>query len=168
MKKSSRYPVDNDAIMDKLVATAKSYGVKGMACDINKRYITLSNELREAEYAKLGFRTALDILQLALRPDAEEDARIAARKVVEMACEKLGFVAYQVPEISGTCSDSMNMMARVSKEYAEHIESVAAALQDGKWSLAEVAECRRENRDLLRACLEADAHFEQLEQTLES
>ena len=167
MKKRSEFPVDADAVMDKLVATARAYGVKGLAYDINKRYITFSNELREAEYAKLGFRTALDILEAALHLDAEEDAQIAARRVVEMVCEMLGFVAFQVPVSEGKTPDTMHLMAKLSREYSEHIDSLADAIKDGQWTRAELARCRRENRDLLKACLETDAHFDLIDRCLD-
>ena len=168
MKKPSRFPVDSDAIMDKLVATAKAYGVKGMAQDINKRYITLSNELREAEYAKLGFRSALDILDRGLRPEAEEDAQIAARKVVEMFCEKLGFVAFRIPAPSGsTCADVFGQTARVSREYSESVRAVADAVADGRLDQKELAQLRRENRELIEACLETDALYHKLERGIE-
>ncbi len=151
------------AIMNQVKIMVMAFPMESMADKLAKPYSTLSNELAERDYAKLGFRTVLSMVGFALEPEAPEQSRVAAFKVLDMVDARFGRVGYTIPETDGSASDVLRLIAELSTEYAENVNQLAQAMEDGKWTPEEAAACRKENRDLLTACLRLEAFLGRLD-----
>ena len=155
--------LDKQQIIDQIKIMAMAYPLKIMANDLDKPYSTLSNELDEREYAKLGFRTVLSMLERSLSCEAPEQSSTAALKVLDMIEAGFNRVAYNIPETGGHMVEIMRLISDLSIQYAEDINNLANAMQDGQWTSDEIAQCRKENRDLLTSCLQIEAYLDHLE-----
>jgi len=155
--------LDKQEIVNNVKIVAMAYPLKVLANDLDKPYSTLSNELDEREWAKLGFRTVLGILERSFSTSAPEQSRMAGLKVLDLIEAGFGRVAYTIPEQTNGPTDLMHLIAILSTEYAQSIEHLATAIEDGKITGQEVCRCRKENRDLLTACLQIEAYLKNLE-----
>ena len=158
--------VDKQDVMDQIKIMAMAYPLKGMANALDKSYSTLSNELDERDWAKLGFRTVLSMISLSLEPGAPEQSRIAALKVLDKMESGFGRVAYTIPNVSDGMVDVLKLISSMSTEYAVNIKRLAWAMEDGSWTPDESEKCRGQNRELLKACLRIEAYLGQLEEAL--
>lgn len=160
--------VDKQDVMDQLVIAAKAYGLKGLANELDKPYSTLSNELAEREWGKMGLRTSLTIIEKCLDPNTEalnpDQARTAAINLLDLVDNGFNRVAYNIPEIDGYMVEIMRLISDLSVQYAEDISHLATAMEDGQWTAKEIRDCRKENRDLLTSCLQIEAYLDHLEQ----
>lgn len=156
--------LDKQQIIDQVKIMAMAYPLKVMANDLDKPYSTLSNELDEREWAKLGFRTVLSMLERSLSHEAPEQSFTAAVKVLDMIEAGFNRVAYNIPKADGYAVEIMRLISDLSVQYAEDIGHLATAMEDGQWTQKEIKTCRKENRDLLTSCLKIEAYLEHLEQ----
>lgn len=150
------------AIFNQINIAVRAYGRKAMADDLDKPYSTLSNELEERDWAKMGLRDALSIWDLCLQPDAPEQAQIAAEKALDLIDEGFGRIAYTIPETNHGMTQTMHLMAEMSKQFAENLDALAEAIRDGQWSTKEANDCLKENRDLIRVCLQVEGFLHRL------
>lgn len=160
-----RKRIDKDEVLNQIKASVFAYGLKAMASDLDKPYSTLSNELREAEYAKLGFNTGLSIIEHAHAPYAPAHSRDAAVMALDMVEEALGRVAFRIPDPPSDrqAPEIMRIISDLGKEFSEAIQAMAKAIEDGRVSRQEAKKCLKENRDLLKACLQIDHYLQRLE-----
>lgn len=158
--------IDKEEVLNQLKAAVFAYGTKAMASDLGKPYSTLSNELREAEFAKLGWNTGLSVIEHAHAPHAPAHSRDAAIMALDMIEEALGRVAFHISDQPSDrqAADTMHLISQLSKEFSEAIESMAKAVEDNHISRQEAKKCLKENRDLLKACLQIDHYLQCLEQ----
>jgi hypothetical protein len=152
--------LDKQAVMRKIKTMAFEFPLERMANEVNKPYSTLSNELAERDYAKLGLRTFLSMLEAAFSASAPEISKMAGLQVLDMIEAAFGRVAYNIPRQTKNPTDLMRLISTLSIEYAQDIENLAVAMDDGKWTKEEIARCRKENRDLLRSCLKIEAFLD--------
>jgi len=157
--------VDKQEVINQIKIMAMAYPLKVMANDLDKPYSTLSNELDEREWAKLGFRTVLSMLERAFSNEAPEQSRTAALMVLDMIEAGFNRVAYNIPEMDGSVVEIMRLISDLSIQYAEDINNLANAMQDGQWTSNEIERCRKENRDLLTSCLQIEAYLDLLERS---
>jgi hypothetical protein len=156
--------IDKQEVLNQIKICAMSYPLKALADDLDKPYSTLSNELDHREYAKLGFLTALSIVEKSQKPSAGDVCRAAGMAVVDLIEEGLGRIGYKAPTRSGAAEVGvLRLMARMAKEYGETVQAMAFSIEDGQLDAGEVERCLKENRELLRACLEADAYLKGLQ-----
>ena len=143
--------LDIDQIIDQLDIAVKDYPMKALAPAIGKRYKTLANKFSDQPGYKLGLVTALQILEVT--------ANLAALDMIE---EGFGWVAFDVPKPErNNMAPVMHLVAKLSEEFGESIEEMATALQDGVISKAEAQRCLKENKDLIKACLQLQGYLEQ-------
>ncbi len=136
-------------IIDALDAAAKAYPIKALADEIGKGESTLRNELNRQQGYKLGLHTALNIL--------DRTGDLTALDKIEA---RYGRVAFRIPACTDSCSPLMRLVARLTKEFGEHTEAVAYALEDGSISQAEAEKILAELRDVMSACLELQGYLE--------
>jgi hypothetical protein len=160
--------MDKQEIINQIKIMAMAYPLKAMANELDKPYSTLSNELDEREWAKLGFRTVLSMLERSFSPSAPEQSRTAGLMVLDMIEAAFGRVAYNIPRSTENPTDLMRLISSLSIEYAQDIEHLACAFDDGKWTKHEISRCRKENRDLLRSCLKIEAYLDRVASTPET
>lgn len=136
-------------IIDRFDATAKAYPIKALADELGKAESTLRNELTRQPGYKLGLITSLLIL------DRTED--MTPLDVIEA---RYGRVAFRLPACTDACSPVMALVARLTKEFGEHMQELAAALDDGIISRDEAACVLKELKDVMVACLELQGYLE--------
>lgn len=157
MRKKLR--VDKQEVMNQIVIAVRAYGRKAMANDLNKAYSTLSNELEERDWGKLGLRDAMTILELCLDPSAPEQSRVAAYKALDMIDAGFNRIAYNIPPTNHSTTKTLRLVSKFMKESSENFGALADAMDDNEWQKHEVERCLKENRDVMQACLEIEYHL---------
>lgn len=152
--------IDKNAVLEQVKLASMAYPMRALSNDLDKAYSTLSNELDHRDYAKLGFMTGMSILEKSM--SRNETSRTAALAAVDMIEAGLGRVAFLIPKPNGTPEDVLGLVANLSHEYAEIVAAIGDGLRDGKLDKKEIADCEKKGRALLKACLEMNAHFEEL------
>ena len=153
--------IDKEELVNQFKILAMSYGLKVMANDLDKAYSSLANELDEREWAKLGLRTAISMLEqvLIVNPKSKQ-ATMAARQILSMLAAGFNLIAYEIPAApKGSATDAMHLISAMSKEFADNIRALAESLSDGRLSDREVDKCRMENRELIKACLRIEYYL---------
>lgn len=157
--------MDKQKIVDQFKILAMAYGLKVMANDLDKAYSSLANELDERDWAKLGLRTALSMLEqvLIINPRSEQ-AMMAANNILDMISNGFGRISYVIPTDIGDKGlvQTIRLIADLSREYAGDIECLADALVDGKMTDKEACECQQKNRELIKAALLIELHLNHL------
>ena len=149
----------NTEILNQIVIAVRAYGRKAMAEDLDKAYSTLSNELEERDWAKLGLRDALRIIGLCLDKDAPEMSKMAATQALDLVDDQFNRIGYTIPDgVNNGMVHTMHLMSKLSKEFSESISALASAIEDTCMTNEEVKRCLAENRDLIRVCLQVE-HF---------
>ncbi|MCF8025832.1 MAG: hypothetical protein K9K82_10145 [Desulfobacteraceae bacterium] len=156
-------------ILNQVKIAAMAYGLKGMADDLGKPYSTLSNELDHREYAKLGFLTALQIIENSQTSIAPIQSKTAGIMVLDLIEEGFDRVAFQIPDPprNGKAPQTMRIIAKLSKDFSETTSSLADAVEDEVFTQDEVEQCLKKNRQLIKACLQIDHFLQQQEETAE-
>jgi len=156
---------DKDPIMDQLKIMVTAYCTKAMANELNKSYSTLSNELREVDWAKMGFRDALSAIEIALADDAPEQARTAGGIILDMIARAFNRYTYPIPEINPAQkpSTTMRRTAKLSEDFGGVVRGIANALDDGLLELHEVSEVLENVDQLIRTALEMRASLKHIE-----
>ncbi|MDY6903713.1 MAG: hypothetical protein SWH61_03415 [Thermodesulfobacteriota bacterium] len=153
--------LDKQKIIDQVKIMVMAYDMKIMANDINKAYSSLSNELDERDWAKLGFRDVLSMLELVLNINPKSDqAQVAATNILDMIDHGFSRVAYSLSD-QPECElfDTMQLISRISKEFSENVKALAEAIETGQWTKDAIKKCKSENRDLMRVCLQVEHHL---------
>ncbi len=155
--------IDKTPLIDQLKIIGHAYGMKGMANELNKPYSTLSNELREVEWAKPGFRDAMSMIEIAMEDDSPEQAQMAAGIMLDMIAESFGRIMYEIPAVNGkNPSRVMRLTARLTKEFSDVMEGLANAVDDGVIEHHEVKNCKRDISRLIRQALELMAYLDRV------
>lgn len=140
-----------DQVLDLLDIAAKSYPIKALAPDIGKGESTLRNELTQQPGYKLGLMTAFQII-----------SRTGDLKALDRIEALLGRVAFTLPKSeSKNMTPLMQLVAKLTKEFSEHMDAIALAMADGKLDKHEIEKCQKELKDLIEACVNLQAYFEQ-------
>ena len=145
-----------DGIIDQLDIAAKRYPIKALAPKINgtisesKAESTLRCELNQQPGYKLGLVTAIQIMQIT--GDTTALDRIE---------EVFGRVAFKLPKTDACGAvPLMKLVSQVSREFGEAVEEVAAALEDGRFTKGEAANCLKETRDLIRVAVQLEGYLQ--------
>jgi hypothetical protein len=79
--------------------------------------------------------------------------------------ETFGRTAFFIPRLNADDpAPIMKLVAKISKEFGETVQEVAKALEDGVLDKKEIQRCRKENNDLIKACVEMNAYLEALDE----
>lgn len=138
-------------IYDLFDASSKAYPIKALADEVGKAESTLRNELTRQPGYKFGLNTALLIL------DHTND--MTPLDAIEA---RYGRVAFRLPACTDSCAPVMKMVARLTREFGEHMQALAAALEDGSVSREEAERVLRELRDVVAACMELQGYLEKV------
>jgi Phage regulatory protein CII (CP76) len=139
-------------IIDLLDIAAKNHPLKALAPDIGKAESTLRNELTQQDGYKLGLITTFQILKLT------KDYRALDRLE-----SLLGRVAFQLPIATpDNMPELMTLVSRLSKEFGEHMQCLAEAIEDGTVSNEEARQCHKELMDMMGVAAQLKAYLEQL------
>lgn len=144
-----------DEIIDHLDVAAKKFPMKALATKVKghvssvRAESTLRNELNQQPGYKLGLITAIQIMEIT--------RDLTALDAIESLFDR---VAFKMPKHKdGNPSTIMMLASRLSKEFGETIEEMAAAMEDGKLTEKEKKKCLAELRDLIKVCVELEAFF---------
>lgn len=138
-----------DELMDVLDAAAKRFPIKKLAADINKAESSLRNELTQQHGYKLGLWDAVLIMK--------KTRDLSALDMIEDFFRR---VAFPLPDAQITnVAPIMRLMADLSKEFGESVESLADALRDGRVEQREAQKCLKEVGELIRKGIELEAHL---------
>lgn len=138
-------------VIDRLDIAAKDYPIKALAPELNKGESTLRNELTEQPGCKLGLTTSLLIMQKT------NDLR--ALDLIEAMFNRVAFVI--PPARTGDMRTVVEMLAKISKEFGEHMTEAGKTMEDGTITEAEARSCLTELQDLIEACLHFKGYMEQ-------
>jgi len=142
---------DLEAILAEIEIAVKRYPMKALADDMGKRYGTLANELSDQPGWKLGFADALKIIALT-----------RCESAVDFIESGLGRVAFRLPRATESGLPVMTLNSQIMKEFGEHMEMLAAVLEDGNINQEERRMCLKELRDVIVACLQMQGYLEQV------
>jgi len=138
-------------LIDLIDIAAKSYPLKAMAFELGKGESTLRNELTQQHGFKLGLLDAILILKKS------HDTR-----PLDTIEEFFNRVAFELPGAERkNMQPVMHYVSKIAKEFGENIKEIAAAMEDGVVTTNEAKKCLKENRDLIKACVELQAYLEQ-------
>ena len=140
-------------IYDLLDAAAKRYPIKALCDKVDKSESTLRGELNRQPGHKLGLSTAINIAQIT--------GDLSAFDAVEEMFERVAFFIPK-PEPGDTIKNVMSLISSLAREFAQDMEALARALDDGVINPAEARRCLKENKDLIKECLKIEAHLEAL------
>jgi len=138
-----------DNVIDRLDSAAKAYPLKALAPMIrgdltaSKAESTLRNELSQQPGYKLGLVTAIQIIH--------HTGDLAALDAIEALFNR---TAWAVPDVSG--ADPLPVMGhvgKVSKEFADVVESCAKSLEDGRMDKMEIDRILGEVEELIVECI---------------
>ena len=139
-------------VIDFLDVAAKNYPIKALAPDLGKAESTLRNELTQQDGYKLGLLTAYQILKRT------KDYRALDRMEI-----LLGRVAFPLPTATHDNMPAlMTLAGRLSKEFGEHMQILAKAMEDGAITKKEALECHKELMDMMVVASQLKAYLEQL------
>ena len=146
-----------DQLIDLLDAAAKQYPIKALCNEVDKAESTLRAELNRQPGYKLGLTTAIMIMKKTgdLRP-------------LDFIEEIFNRTAFEIPhDIPVNPRPLMKMVANLSKEFSETIQSLAYAMDEksaGGEAIVktEAAACGKEVRDLIKVCIELQAYLKRL------
>lgn len=136
-------------VIDLLDAAAKRYPLKALCDEIGKAESTLRNELTEQPGCKLGLRTSLQILKTT--------RDLSALDAVE---EMFGRVAFRLPRCTDSFAPVMKLAGDVTREFGEHMQVLAGAMDDGVITREEAGRVLRELKDVIAACLQLQGYLE--------
>ena len=138
-------------LIDLFDIAAKSYPLKAMAFELGKTDSTLRNELTQQHGFKLGILDAILIMKKS------HDTR-----PLDTIEEYFNRVAFELPRAERkNMQPVMHYISQMSKEFGENIEQMAEAMKDGVVTSLEAKRCLKENKDLIKACVELQAYLEQ-------
>lgn len=142
--------METEQIYDLLDAAAKKYPIKALAPEIDKAESTLRNELTRQEGYKLGLSTMILIMQ--------KTGDLTALDAVETMFNR---AAFPIPTANSlTPTPLMMKISKLSKEFSECVGELAKSLEDdGKVTGKELDRCIKENKDLIKACLELELYL---------
>ena len=139
-------------VIDFLDVAAKNYPIKALAPDLGKAESTLRNELTQQDGYKLGLLTVYQILKRT------KDYRALDRMEI-----LLGRVAFPLPTATHDNMPAlMTLVGRLSKEFGEHMQALAKAMEDGAITKEEALECHKELMDMMVVASQLKAYLEQL------
>ena len=141
-----------DEILDLLDIAAKGYPIKALAPEIGKGESTLRNELTQQPGYKLGLITAIMIMK--------KTWNLQALDRIEDIFHRTAFIIPR-PE-SHNMIPIMHSISSLTKEFGEDIKGMADALKDGVITKKEAGKCMKENKDLIKACIELQGYLEQI------
>jgi len=146
-----------DQLIDLLDAAAKQYPIKALCDEVGKAESTLRAELNRQPGYKLGLTTAIMIIK--------KTRDLKALDHIEALFNR---TAFKLPDaISTDPKPLLKMIANLSKEFSETIQSLAYAI-DGKSEggeavvKSEAATCEKEVKDLIKVCVELQAYLTRL------
>lgn len=139
-------------VIDLLDVAAKEYPIKAIAPEMGKSESTLRNELTQQEGYKLGLITAYQILKIT--------GNLRALDRIE---HLLGRVAFPIPIAKSKDMPAvMQMVSKISKEFGDHMHTMATAMEDGIITRQEAIECRKELEDVIAASAELKTYLEHI------
>jgi hypothetical protein len=155
--------MDKEEILNHIKSACMLYGLKAMANDLGKPYSTLSNELDHRDFAKLGFLTTLSILENSHASYAPTPARDAAVQAMDLIENALGRIAFQVPEPSDKpVPQTMRLMADMSKGFANTMQTLADAIDDGAFTADEIMDCLSATTEVIKVSLQLKHHLKSI------
>ena len=141
-----------DGIIDLLDIAAKEYPIKALAPEMGKGESTLRNELTQQPGYKLGLMDAIQIMKKT------ENLRALDR--IEGMFNR---TAFQIPNPEyNNAVTIMKLVANLSKEFSKTIHLMANALEGSAISKTEATKCLRENKELIKACIELQAYLQKI------
>ena len=141
-----------DGIIDLLDIAAKEYPIMALAPEMGKGESTLRNELTQQPGYKLGLMDAIQIMKKT------ENLRALDR--IEGMFNRTAFVIPH-PEYNNTIP-VMNLVANLSEEFSDTIGAMATALRESVITKQEATKCLRENKELIKACIELQAYLQKI------
>ena len=146
-----------DQLIDLLDVAAKEYPIKALCDEVGKAESTLRAELNRQPGYKLGIITAIMVIKKTgdLRP-------------LDFIEEMFNRTAFEIPDaVPADPKPLMKMVANLSKEFSETIQSLAYAMDqksEGGEAIvkSEARQCQKEVRDLIKVCIELQAYLERL------
>lgn len=155
--------LNKERIFAQIRIAVDAYKRSSMASDLNMEYSTLSNELNPNEsssHAKLGFLTALGILENTQGSFASEQSKQAGLMAMDLIEEGLGRVAFPIPASRAeNLAPIIKLVAVLSKEFGETVQAFAQTIKDEKITKKEARECIKETADLIKVCVEFQANL---------
>ena len=146
-----------DGIIDLLDIAAKEYPIKALAPEMGKGESTLRNELTQQPGYKLGIMDAVLIMK--------KTSNLRALDRIEGMFNRTAFVIPH-PEYNNTIP-IMNLVANLSEDFSDTIGAMAAALRDSVITKQEAKQCIKENKELIKACIELQAYLQKIIQIQE-
>ena len=150
-----------DNVMDALDAAAKAFPIKALAPEIkgdmtaSKAESTLRNELNQQPGYKLGLLTAVQIMH--------HTRDLTALDMIE---SHFGRTAWKVPEVRhGDPVPLMTRCARLSKEFADVIDTAAEAMRDGEVQRPEAAAMIKEIDELVTTAIRMKAVLQAMDRS---
>ena len=139
-----------DEVIDRIDAAAKRYPIKKLASELNKAESTFRNELTQQPGYKLGFWDAV----MAIRKTGD----LSPLDMVEE--ELFGRVCMVLPVADITNpAPLLRLMADVSREFGEDLAALSETWKNGSVNPEKIKRCLKENRDLIKKCLEIEANL---------
>jgi len=151
--------IKKNEVLEKIKMAVLAYPMKAMADDLGKPYSTLANELDHRGTGKLGFLTALSIIERACAGTIE--SRAGALSALDEIEAGIGRVAF-APACSREAKmcDVLKMTAMTAKNFGEYMQVMGEAVQDGRITKKEAERCISELVRLVRVCMEAKSCLE--------
>lgn len=143
-----------DQLIDLLDAAAKQYPIKALCDEVGKAESTLRAELNRQPGYKLGLITAIMVMK--------KTGDLGPLDFIE---EMFNRTAFEIPDAApGDPKPLMKMIANLSKEFSETIQSLAFAIDqmsEGGEAIvkSEAKQCRKEIKDLIEACIVLQAYL---------
>jgi len=146
-----------DGIIDLLDIAAKEYPIKALASEMGKGESTLRNELTQQPGYKVGIMDAIQIMK--------KTGNLRALDRIEDMFKRTAFVIPN-PQYNNTIP-VMNLVANLSEEFSDTIGAMAGALRDSVITKQDAKQCLKENKELIKACIELQAYLQKIIQIQE-
>lgn len=150
--------LDMEAVYKVLRDASYNHGIKSLAFDMGKSDKTLYAELNCTGTAKLALHDAILILYKTHRKHGLE--------ALDMIEAFFGRAAYAIPSYApGSATPLFKLVARLTKEFGEQMQELAAAMDDDEIDHKEARRCLKELDDVLRVLGEMRAYLTQAMET---
>ena len=146
-----------DGIIDLLDIAAKEYPIKALASEMGKGESTLRNELTQQPGYKVGIMDAIQIMK--------KTGNLRALDRIEEMFSRTAFMIPN-PEYNNAVT-IMKLVANLSKEFSKTIHLMANALENSAISKTEARQCLKENKELIKACIQLQAYLQKIIQIQE-